>query len=239
MNIKGGETRLYDNLFSQLSSYWGKADDKLIRQVIPETLTKLESLLNNISKSNGHVWKDNQIVFSPMHSVQYAVFLYLLSNTLYRKFGGDIRETESIYYLNKIMNSCDWFYAIALPEVFFAEHPLGSVMGKADYGNQFFFYQGCTVGGNRDKDGRLHYPVIGENVLMYSNSSVLGASAIGNNVIISAGTIIVGDNVPDNSIVFGRSPNLIIKRKDEKDIQDRQRHLWEQFHYQKAKDKNI
>ena len=106
---------------------------------------------------------------------------------------------------------------------------MGSVMGKADYGNHFFFYQGCTVGGNRDKSGKLYYPVIGENVLMYSNSSILGDALIGNNVIISAGTIIVGDNVPDNSIVFGRTPNLIIKRKDKKEIQDRQRHLWDKL----------
>lgn len=138
-------------------------------------------------------------------------------------------ETDSIYYLNKIMHSCDWFYAISLPEVFFAEHPLGSVLGKADYGNQFFFYQGCTVGGNRDKAGKLYYPVIGENVLMYSNSSILGDAVIGNNVIISAGTIIVGENIPDNSIVFGRSPNLIIKKRNEKEIQDRQKHLWAKF----------
>lgn len=127
------------------------------------------------------------------------------------------------------MHSCDWFYAISLPEVFFAEHPLGSVMGKADYGNQFFFYQGCTVGGNRNREGKLYYPVIGENVLMYSNSSVLGDAVIGNNVIVSAGTIIVGENIPDNSIIFGRSPNLIIKKKDKKEIQDRQKHLWGKF----------
>ena len=64
---------------------------------------------------------------------------------------------------------------------------------------------------------------------MYSNSSILGDAVIGNNVIISAGTIIVGENIPDNSIVFGRSPNLIIKKRNEKEIQDRQKHLWAKF----------
>ena len=45
------------------------------------------------------------------------------------------------------MNSVDLFYAIELPQKFGAEHPLGSVMGRAKYGDGFFFYQGCTVGG--------------------------------------------------------------------------------------------
>lgn len=230
MHIKGGETRIYDNLFQQLSFLWGgNVDKNIIQECVPETLKKLERILSAISKENKYVWSENEIVFSPMHSVQYAVFLYLLSNTLYKNCGGRYEETDRIYYLNKIMHSCDWFYAIALPEIFFAEHSLGSVMGRADYGNQFFFYQGCTVGGNRDRSGKLYYPVIGKNVLMYSNSSVLGKAVIGNNVIISAGTTIVGDSVPDNSIVFGRTPHLIIKRKDEKEIQDRQRHIWKKF----------
>ena len=46
------------------------------------------------------------------------------------------------YYLNKIMNSVDWFYAIELPDVFCAEHPVGSVLGRAKWnGNRFFVYQ--------------------------------------------------------------------------------------------------
>lgn len=216
-------------MFRQLSSHWGDINIRLIQEYIPETLKRTERLLSHIAKDNKYVWNKNEPVFSPMHSVQYAVFLYLLSNTIYKNIGKSTEETDSIYYLNKIMHSCDWFYAISLPEVFFAEHPLGSVLGKADYGNQFFFYQGCTVGGNRDKAGKLYYPVIGENVLMYSNSSILGDAVIGNNVIISAGTIIVGENIPDNSIVFGRSPNLIIKKRNEKEIQDRQKHLWAKF----------
>lgn len=228
MYIKGGETRLYDNLFQQLHIYWGEVDKNIIQEYVPESLKRMEKILNHIPKENKYVWQESEIVFSPIHSVQYAVFLYLLSNTLGKNWGG-IREAEKIYYLNKIMHSCDWFYAISLPEVFFAEHPLGSVMGKVDYGNQFFFYQGCTVGGNRDKAGKLYYPVIGENVLMYSNSSVLGDAVIGNNVTISAGTIIVGENIPGNSIVFGRSPDLIIKKREKKEIQDRQKHLWEKF----------
>ena len=47
-------------------------------------------------------------------------------------------------------------------------------MGRAKYSGGFFFYQGCTVGGTRDKEGNLYYPEIEENCHMFSNSSILG-----------------------------------------------------------------
>ena len=89
MYIKGGETRLYDNLFQQLSFYWGNVDKKIIQKYIPETLKRIEKILNRTSKENKYVWQKNQMVFSPINSVQYAVFLYLLSNTLYKNLGGE------------------------------------------------------------------------------------------------------------------------------------------------------
>ena len=111
------------------------------------------------------------------------------------------------------MNGIDLFYAIELPNHFGAEHPVGTVMGRAKYGDGFFFFQGCTVGGTKDKEGNILYPIIGENVRMYANSSILGKCRIGCNVQVGAGTIVKNQDVPDDSIVFGQSPNLIIKMR--------------------------
>lgn len=149
--------------------------------------------------------------FNPYHSVQYMTFLYYLSHDIYKN--ANIGQLcDKIYYLNKILHSVDLFYAIELPPHWGAEHPLGSVMGRAKYNNGFFFFQGCTVGGTKTKEGRDQYPELGENVRMYANSSILGCSHIGNNVQIGAGALVKNQDVPDNSIVFGQSPNLIIKK---------------------------
>lgn len=149
---------------------------------------------------------------NPFNSVIYCNYLYWLSKNLFLIQENDL--ADRVYYLNKMLNSVDLFYAIDLPDIWSCEHPLGSVMGRAKYGSHFFFYQGCTVGGNRNK-GVLEYPVIGENVIMYSNSKVIGNSRIGNNVLISANAYIKNETIPDNSIVFGQSPDLMIKqRKD-------------------------
>lgn len=151
--------------------------------------------------------------FNPYHSVQYMTFLYYLSHDIY--LNANIGQLcDKIYYLNKILHSVDLLYAIELPAHFGAEHPLGSVMGRAKYSNGFFFFQGCTVGGTKDKEGKDHYPVLGENVRMYANSSVLGRSHIGKNVQIGAGALVKNQDIPDDCIVFGQSPNLIIKQKN-------------------------
>lgn len=169
------------------------------------------------------LYKDGDMVFNPMHTVTWAIFLYRLSRLLY--LAGNIYEADCVYYLNKIMNSVEWFYQVELPEHFMAEHPLGSVLGKAQYSDYLFVYQGTTIGGNRKK-GKLYYPKLGKNVVLYANATILGETTIGNNVIVSSNTYIINEKVPDNCIVFGQSPNIVIKEKSEPEILEMTKHIW-------------
>ncbi len=150
--------------------------------------------------------------FNPYHSVQWMIFLYYLAHTIYVN-GPKTRVCDKLYYLNKLLNGLDVFYAVELPAVFGAEHPVGAVLGRASYSDGFFFYQGCTVGGTRDREGALHYPVLGKGVRMFAHSSILGRCRIGDRVQVGAGALVKNQDVPDDSIVFGQSPNLIIKQK--------------------------
>jgi serine O-acetyltransferase len=113
---------------------------------------------------------------------------------------------DKIYGLLKIFSSSDIFYEVNLPQIFSCDHPHGTVLGRASYSNYFVFSHGCTVGGNKDI-----YPKIDERVAMMSNSKIIGHCFIGRNVIISANCYIKDIDIPSNSIVFGQSPNLIIK----------------------------
>ncbi len=49
--------------------------------------------------------------------------------------------------------------------------------------------------------------------MMYSNSKVLGRSHIGDYVTLSANAYVINEDIPDNCMVFGQSPNLIIKKR--------------------------
>lgn len=163
--------------------------------------------------TNKYYFREGQIYFNPYHSVQYMIFLYFLSNTIYRENSQNEFLCDKIYYLNKVMNSVDIFYAIDLPEYFAAEHPVGSVMGRAQYGNGFMFYQNCSVGGIHLPESKIVYPVLGENVKMFAGSMILGNCKVGNNVNIGAGALVKNQDIPSDVNVFGTSPNIIIKSK--------------------------
>ncbi|HPF47235.1 MAG TPA: hypothetical protein PK690_10240 [Emcibacteraceae bacterium] len=147
-------------------------------------------------------------LYSHLQSDQHAMFLYMLCRELY------LREEQNLatktYYLNKVLHSIDVMYTVELPEKFIFAHCVGTVLGKAVYGNYFHVGQNCTVGNEKGT-----YPIIGEGVALYKGCLVTGSSHIGNNVHISAHSFVRNNVVPDNSVVIGSSPNLIIKSNSE------------------------
>jgi serine O-acetyltransferase len=206
MKIEFGQEYLLKLILKQLDNnfFVEKKEIESISSILNQVLERVENCFK--ATSNKYYCKDGGVYFNPYHSGQYTIFLYFLSNSIFTETGNSILA-DKIYFLNKIFNSCDLFYEVELPEKFELDHPIGAVMGRANYGNHFNFSHGCTVGGNNDL-----YPTIGENVSMMSDSKIVGKSIIGNNVIIAANSYVKDQDVPDNVIVFGSSPNLIFKK---------------------------
>jgi serine O-acetyltransferase len=190
-----------NNLF-----YIDESDKKHINSEMDRAISRTQYCFENTP--NKYYSKEGETYFNVFHSGQYSVFLYYLANTIFKKNKNNTLS-DRIYFLNKALNGCDLYYEISLPDIFMVEHPVGSVMGRAKYGEYFLFYQGCTVGGNKGA-----YPTIGENVKMLSNSKIIGNSIIGDNVIMSANSYVKGENIPDNMIVFGSSPNIVLKKSN-------------------------
>ena len=211
MQLLISRSHILDNLCRQIDSFFSCSEEEysVLEAYLDKALERVEKCFQGFDNKYFKT-ESGGVKFNPFHSVQYMTFLYTLANELYRN-GMSSTLSDKLYYLNKTMNGLDMFYAIELPEIWSAEHPVGSVLGRAKYGDGFFFYQGCTVGGNRGKDGILYYPVIGKNVRMYANSSFIGKCNIGDNVILGAGALVKDTDIPSNSIVFGQSPHLIIK----------------------------
>lgn len=205
MNIELNNHELVNHVSRQLINLFGEYGD--IAPYLENVLSRAQRCFE-VTRNKYYHDEMGEVYFSPYHSSQYSIFLYYLVNTIHHS-GGNASLATKVYYLNKILNSVDWYYEIELPEYWGVEHPLGSVLGRAQYSNGFFVYQGCTVGGNKGR-----YPVLGQNVILYSNVTVLGDTRIGDNVIISTGTIVKDEDIPSNCLVFGQSPRLIIKQKD-------------------------
>lgn len=174
-----------------------------LRRPVETALARLAQALGGMTDK--YLPAGSERAFNHRNTDHYAMFLYLVSNSVFRE-GGTPELAEKAYALNKALHALDLYYEVALPDIFFFQHPVGTVLGRARYSNYFAVYQRCTIGG---KD-RV-YPEIGEGVVMYGGSAIIGKCRIGNNVWLSTGTVVLQQDVPDNSVVFGQSPSLTIK----------------------------
>ena len=210
MRLEIPQSDLLSLLARQIDNFFtlDAAEKALLADVLPAVLDKVEQCFARID--NKYYRRSDGLYFNPFHSGQYTIFLYTVARTLFERHPERSVIADKVYYLNKCMNGLDLFYEVKMPPVFFLDHPLGTVMGRGTFGNYFTFFQGCTVGGNKDV-----YPVMGENVQMLSGSKVVGNSRIGDNVIISANAYVKDTDIPSCSIVFGSSPNLTIKSRDQ------------------------
>lgn len=195
-------------LIHQLESFFPLNEDEktYIHDNLREVIKKIDYCFS--LNPNKYYHRNGETYFNPFHAGQYTIFLYFYSREIYLSCNSLL--ADKIYYLNKIMNSCDLFYEVELPAYFSLDHPHGSVMGRAKYSDGFSFGQCSTVGNNKGL-----YPVIGKNCHMSMNSAIIGNCHIGDNVNIGAGALVKDTDIPSNSLVFGQSPHLIIKQKKE------------------------
>jgi len=169
----------------------------LIAAHIDAALARLRHCIHGVK-----VWPDER--FDPLHSTQYCLFLYYLSNTIWRATG----ETEvptKLFLLNKALNGIDCFYEIELPEVFFIGHTVGIVLAKASYGERLVLYQNSTVGKNHGVA-----PVVEAGVVMYPNTAIVGRCHVRAGSVIAQGTSVVNQDTPGATLVFGGSGGRLL-----------------------------
>ena len=86
-------------------------------------------------------------------------------------------------------------------------HPYATILNAESIGKNFSCIQCTTLGAK--SSGR---PIIGDNVLLGANVTIVGGVRVGNNVTIGAGAVVVKD-IPDNAIAVG-NPARVIKYKE-------------------------
>lgn len=76
-------------------------------------------------------------------------------------------------------------------------HPYSTIINAEKIGDNFRCIHCTTLG---DKDGGR--PMLGNNVMLGANVTIIGPVHIGNNVTVDAGSVVVKD-VPDSCVVAG------------------------------------
>ncbi|MGA2713165.1 MAG: serine O-acetyltransferase [Bryobacteraceae bacterium] len=98
---------------------------------------------------------------------------------------------------------------------FFIDHGMGVVIGEtAEIGDDVLIYQGVTLGGTGNEQGKRH-PTIGNNVVIGTGAKILGSIKIGDDVKIGAGSVVVRP-VPDHSTVVG-IPGRVVRMRSATD----------------------
>jgi serine O-acetyltransferase len=158
-------------------------------------LARVEHCFPNLA--NRYFFDGSQACFDHLHGDQYAMWLYFLARELHLA-GGPPSACKKLFLLNKSLHGCDIFFEVELPSVFLLVHPLGTVLGRARYGERLVVYQRCSVGSNRGA-----YPEIGSGVTMHPGSAVLGRARIGDGSTIAAESLVLDREVPAASLYIG------------------------------------
>jgi serine O-acetyltransferase len=145
--------------------------------------------------------EDGEPRLNHLHSDQYAVFLWFLSNSVWRE-NGSTAAADKLFYANKTLHGLSCMYDTALPDIFLLLHTTGTVLGKASYSDFFVAAQNVTVGAQNGQ-----YPAIGRNTALLPGSSVIGGCTVGDNVSIGAGAAVYCRDIPDGSVVYRDSGN--------------------------------
>lgn len=175
-------------------------------EVRPAVAATIDTALARIGRciDGVRMWPEGR--FDPLHSSQYATFLYYLANTLWRE-RQDERICTKLFYLNKALNAFECFYDNDLPEVFFIGHTVGIVLVRNRYPNFFVIYQNSTVGKNHGEA-----PALEEGVVMFPNTAIIGACRVGARTVLSQGTSLIDADTPGDCVVYRNGRDLAFAR---------------------------
>jgi len=150
----------------------------------------------------------------------FAVLCYRLDHYfLFKKFKPihkGIPFLPSLFSrLSIALSGCEINYNAEIDEGLLINHSPGIVIGaKVKIGKKVKIFSGVTIGAKNLKPYELNannrYPVIENNVVIFTGAKILGPITIGNGAIIGANSVVI-DSVPENATVAG-IPAKIISR---------------------------
>ncbi|WP_281281569.1 serine O-acetyltransferase [Fluviicola chungangensis] len=105
--------------------------------------------------------------------------------------------------------NCDISIYSEIGKNFKLAHPLSVVIGAGVIiKDNVTIFQNVTLGSHGRKEKQ--YPIIEDNVIIYTGAVVIGGISIGKNAVIGANAV-VNKDIPDNHVAYGNP--LIIKSK--------------------------
>ena len=160
-----------------------------------------------------------EVIFS--YPGLFAIFVYRIAHELYIRQVPFIPRIMTEYAHAK--TGIDINSGAQIGESFFIDHGTGIVIGETTIiGDNVKLYQGATLGalspaGMATNPNVRRHPKVGNNVVIYANSTLLGgATEIGDNVIVGGNAFLTSSVEPD-TIVSVKTPELTFRGKRHKE----------------------
>ncbi len=205
VHVVGGIDGLQWRLGRQLEAFAPRADRGDLAPIVAPALDRTETCFA-ASALPGYRTAQDVTQFDPAQSDQYAMFVWFCSNEAWR--AGDLALAADLFLLNKGLNGIVCMWDTALPTVFLWIHTVGTMLGKAAYGEYFVAYQNVTVGTDRGER-----PEFGAGTILFAGAKVVGGARIGARSLVSLNAVVIDERIPPDSIVAGNSPKLTVKTR--------------------------
>ena len=222
--------RIHDTLSGQILSAFQQAD----AQASTSDLTvRVEGICDRFFASLAQVqktlMKDVQAAFDGDPAAKtkeeiifcypglLAIFIYRIAHELYENKVAMIPRMMSEYAHSQ--TGIDINPGATIGEYFFIDHGTGVVVGETTIiGDNVKLYQGATLGalspaGMATNPNVRRHPKVGNNVVIYANSTLLGgATEIGDNVVVG-GNAFLTSSVAPNTVVSVKNPEMTFRGK--------------------------
>lgn len=156
-----------------------------------------------------------EVIFS--YPGLFAIFVYRVAHELYGKRVPFIPRIMTEYAHS--LTGIDINAGAQIGEYFFIDHGTGVVVGETTIiGDNVKLYQGATLGalspaGMATNPNVRRHPKVGNNVVIYANSTLLGgATEIGDNVVVG-GNAFLTSSVAPNTVVSVKNPEMTFRGK--------------------------
>jgi len=161
-----------------------------------------EDLICYMKRQNKRLSLINCIVAILGDNALQAVFLYRVSNALFRRRLGFV--ANMVRRLGIALTGADFSPTAQIGPGLEVFHGIGIVVGKtARLGNNIWLCQGVSIG----HSGSGTCPVLHNNVKIFAGAAVIGEIEIGENAVIGANTVVI-KSVPANAMVIPPEPTV-------------------------------
>ena len=219
---------VYDKLLRQLELVMPEGEEGARRaekvcEAMMERLPHIQELLlkDLTANYNGDPAASSRQEIILSYPGMFAIFIYRIAHELYENKVAMIPRMMSEYAHSQ--TGIDINPGAKIGEYFFIDHGTGVVVGETTIiGDNVKLYQGVTLGalspaGMATNPNVRRHPKVGNNVVIYANSTLLGgATEIGDNVIVGGNAFLTSSVEPD-TIVSVKTPELTFRGKRHKE----------------------